>query len=133
MNKKNLNLINKNNIGCSELFYAVNRNDIKNIKILLSYDNIDINIKNMWDETPLHEACYNGNIEIVQMLLEKNADLNLQDKDFNTPLILSSMNGHYGVVKLLISKNADINIKNKRGMSYLDYINRRYDSYLYYI
>ena len=42
--------------------------------------------KNMKGETPLHLACKNGNIQLVEMLMERSdeLDINLNEKTGNT-------------------------------------------------
>ena len=62
-------------------------NDEKLIFILyLIEKGANIEAKNHNQKTPLHVACENGNIQIVQYLIEKGADIEAKDKDQNTPL-----------------------------------------------
>lgn len=57
--------------------------------------------------TPLYDACYSGNIEIVKEILKKNVDINLgyqwnaQDS-IRTPLQTAISNGHKEIINLLL-------------------------------
>jgi len=42
--------------------------------------------RDLWRDTPLHEAARNGRTEVVQMLLEHGADVNVKNSLGNTPL-----------------------------------------------
>jgi ankyrin repeat protein len=44
--------------------------------------------------TPLHVACINGNIDIVNILLKCNSSVNLCDTDGFTPLHVACIHGH---------------------------------------
>ena len=63
----------------------------------------DINGEGCWGSTPLSWAAYNGNEEVVEILLgreEVNPDK--ADKWGNTPLSDAACNGHEGVVKIVL-------------------------------
>lgn len=72
---------------------------------------VDINKRDK-KKTPLTAACYNGHVNIVQLLIEFGADINLHDVSY-IPLTAACKYGHLSVVKLLINANADVN-KNYR-------------------
>jgi ankyrin repeat domain-containing protein 50 len=67
--------------------------------------------------TPLHEACYEGNLELVRLFLEfascdsNNLDfsaiLERRDRSGYTALFLATMQGHFDVVKLMIEYGAN--------------------------
>ena len=63
--------------------------------------------------TPLFVASRNGNIEVVELLLEAKADVNKAETNGYTPLIIASQNDHIEVVKLLLAAKADVDIKVK--------------------
>ena len=59
--------------------------------------------------SPIHVACQNGNLDIVQYLVE-NFKVNINEKDFNgaTPLHFASINGNSDLVAFLLSHGAKI-------------------------
>lgn len=61
------NLIDKDNNTI--LHITIINDDIESIKLLLTNDNILLNIKNINDDTPLHIAFLNGTLEIIKLLL----------------------------------------------------------------
>ena len=62
--------------------------------------------KNCW--TPLHEACKNGRLKTVQILLNHGAPIMARDKWQWTPLHRAAQGGHLEVVRYLIEQNADL-------------------------
>ena len=71
-------------------------------------------------ETPLHTACLNGRLPIVQYLIEKGADIEAKNQEKKTPLHYASWNGQTNVVKYLLSKGANKNAKNTSGTTPYD-------------
>ena len=60
--------------------------------------------------TPLHVACYNGNIDIVNSLLKYNSSVNLCDTDGSTPLHAACINGNIDIVNSLLKCNSNVNL-----------------------
>ena len=58
--------------------------------------------------TACHFAAWDGNSEILQMLIDAGANPDVIGADTMTPLNLSSANGHLECVKLLVSSGANI-------------------------
>lgn len=52
-----------------EIFNAIESNDMALLKTLLSHKDVDIFDENLM--TPLQHACYKGNLEMVQLFLDK--------------------------------------------------------------
>lgn len=57
----------------------------------------------------LHTAAKNGDLKLVQSLIEEGADVNSTNVYGTTPLILASWEGHVEIVKLLLEKGANVN------------------------
>jgi ankyrin repeat protein len=58
----------------------------------------------------LHRACYTGNLEVVQYLVEKGADINqrsLTDTQYN-PLEYASVKGFNDIIAFLIENGSDV-------------------------
>jgi ankyrin repeat protein len=60
-------------------------------------------------------ASYNGQINLVTLLLEADTDPNIQNDDGDTALMYASLNGHIEVIRALLKHGADPNIKNNIG------------------
>lgn len=59
--------------------------------------------------TPLHWACFYGQITTVQLLLQKGAIVDKEGKEGETALQLAAAGGHHDTLKMLLSEGADIN------------------------
>lgn len=67
----------------------------------------------------LLEAIYDGNIELVQFMLNKGADVNGMTKEGWTPLMEAADEGHMDILNLLITKGAKVNAATKDGFTAL--------------
>lgn len=123
-----------NDEGDTKLSSAIYENDIRKVKSLLMYQNIEINKKDYYGNTPLIIAIDKINVEIVKLLLKhRNIDVNITD-DFGWTALHNIANKCEKcsdndkekvkeIIKLLIEhKNVDVNIKDKTGNKPLDLI-----------
>lgn len=83
--------------------------------------------KNAKGETRLHEACINGNYQLVKMLIEQGHAINVRDNAGWLPLHEASNHGHRDVVELLLDNGAQSMINDKGGTN-CDGISPLYDS-----
>ncbi len=60
-----------------------------------------------------------GNIEAVEMPLERGPDLNVTNERGDTALWKASLNGHLDIVKLLVEKGADLNVRARDALTAL--------------
>lgn len=58
--------------------------------------------------TPLHEACWAGNDDIVWLLLSKRADLYAESHRNESPLWVATVNGRLNICKLLLESRANV-------------------------
>ncbi|XP_033745465.1 ankyrin repeat and BTB/POZ domain-containing protein 1-like [Pecten maximus] len=56
-----------------ELFLACRRGDLTKVEYLLEQNQVELNLTDRWDSSPLYYACLCGHEELVQYLLENGA------------------------------------------------------------
>ena len=112
--------------GINALVYAVSLNDEEMVKFLLEKGadaNTVCEIENehiYMPPTPLMNAVYNGNTNIINMLLENGADINYTTDEM-TPLIYAAYKGNTNIINTLLENGVDINYTNYYGMTALMY------------
>ncbi|VDI42102.1 Hypothetical predicted protein [Mytilus galloprovincialis] len=77
------------------------------------------------ENNSLINACENGDLSIVNSLIERGADINITDMHGNTALLLSCYFGEIDIVNLLIDKGCDISKRSSNGMTPLQNACRR--------
>lgn len=92
-----------------DLKQAIRSGDAAKVKALLEKNPGLVNDKDADGRTPLHHALFNGNKEIIDLLVARGADVNAASKRELTPLLIAAYLGHTHAVKLLISKGARVN------------------------
>ena len=113
----------------TELFQEIENNDIEKVSKILKNDISQINDYNIDGLTPLHLGVIKGNIDIINLLLEKGSNPNALSLSKNqTPLHFSYLNQKENtevIIKDLINHGAKDNIldvNNKKPSDYLNYI-----------
>ncbi len=71
--------------------------------------------------TPLHYAATNGQVKLMDLLLEQHAFIDAESPNGTTPLMMAASYGAPEAVKLLIEAGADLRMRNQKGMSALDF------------
>jgi ankyrin repeat protein len=64
----------------------------------------------------LFDACRNGDIEMVKLLIKDENDF--KSRKYDNALIWAASNGHFEVVKYLVEKGADIHAKDDQPLQY---------------
>ena len=101
--------------GRSPLYHAVRDGHIDISKFLLS-NGADASIKTDIGRTVYHNAAYNGNIKILEMLVtHSDKYVNEVDNKNFTPLYVAVQQGHEDVVKLLLLNKSDVSVKTEIG------------------
>ena len=67
------------------------------------------------NQTALHHAVMNGNLQIAKLLLENKSEVNAKRYGMSAPLHLAAANGNIDIVRLLLSYEADIEGRNAQG------------------
>jgi ankyrin repeat protein len=65
--------------------------------------------------TPLHVACDNGDIDIVNILLKCNSSVNLCDTNGYTPLHVACIHDNIDIVNILLKCNSSVNLCDTNG------------------
>lgn len=72
----------------------------------------DVNLRNDWDQTPLHNTTQNAKAEITKLLISKGADVSAIDYRGRTPLHRCKSKL---VAEALIANGADVNATDSKG------------------
>ena len=105
-----------------------------------------INDYDEYGSEPLHYACFGGNIQMIDLLINHGAEVNkIAEKKYirlygentdkltgfrDTPLQIACKMGNLKLVKYLISKNANLNIKDNFNRIPYDYVKN--DNYVHH-
>ncbi len=136
------------------LFLAVREPSLKVVTALLGWPKINVEVRNLKDEsplmlaalkgltelcqqligkgadvnkpgwTPLHYAATNGHLEVINLLLEHHAYIDAASPNGSTPLMMAALYGTPATVKLLLEAGADPMLKNEQGLSAIDFAQR---------
>lgn len=97
------------------LFRAASGNDIGFVKLILDCG-FDINTEEGYHGTALYEACGDGFVEMVKLLIKRGADVNkLSTSGEHTPLHRAVRNNRKDIIKILLEAGANPKIRNKNG------------------
>ena len=78
----------RDSFGCTALHLAAHRAAADEVAELL-HDDVDVDSREAWDETPLHMAARAGSLACCKLLLGAKADLNALNADGRTPILLA--------------------------------------------
>lgn len=105
----------------TSMMHAVKINDADRVRTLL-YAHMDPNERNYAGITPLTVAAENGNMTIVELLVEEGrADVNLTSSYGVTPLLAATRAGKEDVAKYLIEKGANTEVRDAYGQTPFSY------------
>ncbi|XP_071944173.1 ankyrin repeat domain-containing protein 49-like [Antedon mediterranea] len=99
--------------------WAAENNELDIIKEIL---NNEVSLISCCDEdgyTPLHRACYNGHLSMVNYLLKYNANVRARTLDGWEPLHCASRWGQASVAGILLENGASINSQTNGGQTAL--------------
>lgn len=104
----------------SNIFDACRKGTVNDVISIYTKDTNSINKINEAGYTPLILACYHGNTDVVQFLIDKVDDIN-GTSEYGTPLMAAVVKGDLNIVEMLLDKNADTNITDANGTTALHY------------
>jgi len=82
---------------------------------LLLHNGANVNLVNLDNKTPLHEAVFLGHEEICRLLIDAGANINVVDCRGLTPLHLAAQRNFKSIAILLLNLGADQSIKSISG------------------
>jgi hypothetical protein len=106
--------------GLTSLHYAAMFDKSSSIDALVKHSrsHIALDAKDRYGWTPLHCACYHGNLEAAKRLIAAGAVTNLPDKLGKTPLHLAAAQSRNSLCELLATQaGTTINTQDARGMT----------------
>ena len=116
----------KDDDGINALVYASTYNNEEMVKFLLEKGadaNTVCEIENEHTDiasTPLMNAAYRGNTNIINMLLENGANINYTTDFGMTALMMAASFNQFGAAKVLLENNTDTSITDEYGRTALD-------------
>lgn len=102
-----------------DLHKAIENGDATDVKVILAENPSEIRTLNRLGDTPLHNAVWQNNKLIAQLLIEKGADTNAPGNQGNRPLHYAATQGYAELAQMLIDSGADTESKNAEGFSSL--------------
>jgi Carboxypeptidase regulatory-like domain/Ankyrin repeats (3 copies)/Ankyrin repeat len=100
----------------NRMISAVLRDDIDEVKTRLANgEGPSVKDKGYGGNTPLHAAIENGNVEMVQVLLNAGAKINARNYEKQTPLMMLDEDATPELVNLLLRYRAKITAVDKEG------------------
>jgi Carboxypeptidase regulatory-like domain/Ankyrin repeats (3 copies)/Ankyrin repeats (many copies) len=100
----------------NRMISAVLRDDIDEVKTRLANgEGPNVKDKGYGGNTPLHAAIENGNVEMVQVLLNAGAKINARNYEKQTPLMMLDEDATPELVNLLLRYRAKITAVDKEG------------------
>ncbi|MBT7982302.1 MAG: ankyrin repeat domain-containing protein [Akkermansiaceae bacterium] len=106
-------------------FSAAESGNIKAFKLRIA-EGANLNVKDEWERTPLHNAARQGHKEIVELLILQGLDINAKTKGGMTPLHLAAEFGRKPVVELLVKHGAEVNVIGKFSETPLESVKFQY-------
>ncbi|XP_068604142.1 ankyrin repeat and SAM domain-containing protein 6-like [Brachionichthys hirsutus] len=106
-----------------DVFSALKLGNSQLVKEILEDDPAQVNSSNQEGASPLMVAAVSGQLEVVQLMVEKSADVDKQDGVHGwSALMQATYHGNKAIVKYLLSQGADVNLRAKNGYTAFDLV-----------
>lgn len=107
-------MISVSNVTKNKLILAVQNDDLDEVKNLIARGKrVNVRDRNYDGNSPLHFAVENGNLEIVQVLLNAGAKINFKNSEKRTPLMMLDEDATPELVNLLLRYGAQVESVDK--------------------
>lgn len=94
----------RNNDEETALHDAARSNENPQVLALLLDHGADVNARDKYNSTPLHDATYNENPDVLDLLIDHSADVNARDVNGNTPLYYADGDENPAIKALLLDR-----------------------------
>ena len=94
---------------------AILSGNLLRTRVILHLNPDFLNKQDTFKRTPLYNAAFANQLEIVKLLLSRRADTSIGNVNGDTPLHAAAEAGWMDVVKFLVDRGASIFITNSRG------------------
>ena len=111
------------NFGFSQqksIFDIARKGSLKEIKNIFKNNPKSIDSKSKEGYSPLTLACYYGNNEVAEFLINKVSNINAKSS-YGTPLMAAVVKNNEKLVDLLLKKNVELNATDTNGTTALHY------------
>lgn len=95
----------------SQLFSAIENNDIDEIKILIERG-VNINHRNSIGYTPIMNAILNRDLDTIRFLIENGADLSIENYDEYSALVIAAQTQNKHIIELVLDNIEYIDDRN---------------------
>jgi ankyrin repeat protein len=102
-----------------EIFEALRKNDAAAVKALVEKSPAIVDSRDGDGLTPLHYAATEGDVDLINYLVDKGAKLELQSARAKTPLHLAAMNDRRDAVAALLKRGAALETRDDYGRTAL--------------
>ena len=92
------------------LFEAINSGNTEKVYELIN-SGINVNSRDIFENTPLHKAAAVGNIDMVSFLISQGADVNAKNKTGYTPAFAAINAGKTNILRILAENSANVNMR----------------------
>jgi ankyrin repeat protein len=103
-------------LGRNAIWYAACGGHLECSRLLLEH-NVNSNMTDNFDMTPLAAACKEGHIEVLKLLVQAGTNINAKNSEGMTPLMQAAIAGQGKLVKLLVELGADVNLPDLNKMT----------------
>lgn len=100
---------------CDALQRAAESGQVTNVETILQNKPDPVNCRDLRRWTPLHHAAFNGQTQMIQILLAHGAAVDATDKDGATPLHAAATAGNPEAIEALLQGGAKINALDNQG------------------
>jgi len=105
---RDVNMVLDKQQGWTAIHKAAIKGHAELVAVLLDHEQCDINVRDVWNASPLHVAVVYGNTGVARLLVENSCNLEAKDQSGSTPLHECAKHGRCDIAQLLLQAGASI-------------------------